>query len=80
LRSRYLYREIPSIASMHILLQPTLIHLYQTPLLLSGPFPIVASASLRLIYSLLYREHINHIQVLGFLPFSRNITVFVLGL
>jgi hypothetical protein len=29
----------------------------------------VASASLRLCYSLLYLEHINHIQVLGFLPF-----------
>jgi hypothetical protein len=29
----------------------------------------VASASLRLLYVLLYSEHINHIQVLGFLPF-----------
>jgi hypothetical protein len=29
----------------------------------------VASASLRLLYSLLYSKHINHIQVLGFLPF-----------
>jgi hypothetical protein len=76
-------------------LQPTLVHLYQTSSLLPNPFPIVASASLRLLYSLLYSEHINHIQVLGLLPFpyssrahsplrvwpmSNNITVFVLGL
>jgi hypothetical protein len=55
----------------------------------------VASASLRLLYSLMYNEHINHIQVLGFLPFpysshahspfsvwptSNNISAFVLGL
>jgi hypothetical protein len=50
-------------------LQPTLVHLCQTSSLLPGPLPIVASASLRLLYSLLYSEHINHIQVLGFLPF-----------
>jgi hypothetical protein len=58
-------------------------------------FLIVASASLRLPYLLLYSEHINHIQVVGFLPFiysscvcspfrvwpmSNNITAFVLGL
>jgi hypothetical protein len=30
---------------------------------------MVASARLRLLYSLLYSEHINHFQVLGFLPF-----------
>jgi hypothetical protein len=35
-------------------LQPTLVHLYQTSSLLPGPPPIVASASLRLLYSLLY--------------------------
>jgi hypothetical protein len=29
----------------------------------------VASASLRLLYSLFCSEHINHIQALGFLPF-----------
>jgi hypothetical protein len=29
----------------------------------------VASASLRLLYSFLNREHINHIQVLDFLSF-----------
>jgi hypothetical protein len=51
-------------------LQPTLVHLYQTSSLLLSPLPIVASASLRLLYLLLYSEHINHIQVLGFLPFS----------
>jgi hypothetical protein len=46
-----------------------LVHLYQTSSLLPGPLPIVASASLRLLYSLLYSEHINHIQVFCFLPF-----------
>jgi hypothetical protein len=50
-------------------LQPTLVHLYQPASLLPSPLPIMASASLRLLYSLLYSEHINHIQVLAFLPF-----------
>jgi hypothetical protein len=50
-------------------LQPTLVCFYQTSSLLPGPFPIVASANLRLLYSLLNSEHINYIQVLGFLPF-----------
>jgi hypothetical protein len=50
-------------------LQPTLVHLYQTSSLLPSPLPIGASNSLRLLYSLLYSEHINHIQVLGFLLF-----------
>jgi hypothetical protein len=77
------------------ILQPTLVHLCQTSLLLPGHLPIVASASLKLLYLLLYSEHMNHIQVLGFLPFpyfsrvcsplsvwpmSNNITAFVLGL
>jgi hypothetical protein len=76
-------------------LQPTLVHLYQTSSLLPSPFPIAASASLRLLYSLLLSKHINHFQVLGFLPFpipphvcsplsvwpmSNNIIAFVLGL
>jgi hypothetical protein len=76
-------------------LTPTMVHLYQTSSLLPGLLPIVASASLRLLYSLLYREHINHTQVLGFLPLpysshvvsplsvwpmSNNITAFILGL
>jgi hypothetical protein len=52
------------------ILQPMLVHLYQTSSLLPSPFLIVASASLRLLYSLLYSGHINHLQVLGFLPFS----------
>jgi hypothetical protein len=75
-------------------LQPTLVHLWQTSSLLSSPLPTVTSASLRLVYSLLYIEHINHIQVLGFHLFpyssrmcsplcvwsmSNNITAFVLG-
>jgi hypothetical protein len=51
------------------LLQPTLIHLCQTSSLLSDTLPIVASSSLRLFSSLIYSEHINHIQVLGFLSF-----------
>jgi hypothetical protein len=51
-------------------LQPTLAHLCQTSSLLPGPLPILASARLRLLYLLLYREHINHIQILGYLPFS----------
>jgi hypothetical protein len=76
-------------------LQPTLIHLHQTSSLLRSLLPIVASASLRLLYLFLYSEQISHIQVLGFFPFpsfssvhsplsvkpmSNNITVFVLGL
>jgi hypothetical protein len=55
----------------------------------------VASANLRLLYSFLNRDQINHIQVLGFVSFpyfscvcsplsvwpkSNNITAFVLGL
>jgi hypothetical protein len=49
-------------------LQPKLIHLYQSSSLLFSHLPIVASASLRLLYLFLYSEHINHIQVFGFLP------------
>jgi hypothetical protein len=76
-------------------LQPELVHHYKTSSLLPCHLPVVTSASLRLLYSLLYSEHINHFQVLGFLPFhyssctrsplsvwpmSNNITAFVLGL
>jgi hypothetical protein len=72
-----------------------LVHLCQTSSLLPGSLPIVVSASLQLLYSLLYSEHTNHIQVLGFLlfpyssrvcssfsvwPMSNNITAFVSGL
>jgi hypothetical protein len=49
-------------------LQPKLVHLYQTSSLFPSPLPIVALASFRLLYSLLYSEHINHIQVFVFLP------------
>jgi hypothetical protein len=49
--------------------QPTLVHLCQTSSQLPSPLPIVASASLRLIYLPLYSESINHIQVFGFFPF-----------
>jgi hypothetical protein len=77
------------------ILQFTMIHLCQNSSLLPGPLPIVASASLSLLYLFLYSEHINHIQVLGFFPFpyscharfplrewpmSINITAFVLCL
>jgi hypothetical protein len=48
-------------------LQPKLIHLYQTSSLLPSHLPIVASTSLRLLYSLLYSVHIKHFQVLDFL-------------
>jgi hypothetical protein len=76
-------------------LQPTLVHFYHTSLLLPSALHIVASTNLRLLFSLLNREHINHIQVLVFLSFlyfyhvcsplsvwlmSNNITAFVLGL
>jgi hypothetical protein len=76
-------------------LQPTLVHLYQTSPLLPSHLPIVASASLKLLYLLLYSEYINHIPVFCFLPFlypshalsplslwsiSNNISAFVLGL
>jgi hypothetical protein len=76
-------------------LQPTLVHLYQTSSLPPGSLSIVVSASLRLLYLLLYSEDINHIQVLDLLPFayfshahpplsvwpmSNNITAFVLGI
>jgi hypothetical protein len=75
-------------------LKHTLVHHYQTSSLLPSPLPVVVSASWRLLYSPLYSEHINHIQLLGFLPFpyfshshsplsvwsmSNNITAFVLG-
>jgi hypothetical protein len=50
-------------------LQPTLVHLYHNSSLLPDLLPIVASARLRLLHLLLYSEHINHIQVLGFLLF-----------
>jgi hypothetical protein len=42
--------------------------------------PHLASDSLRLLYSLLYNEHINHIQVLGSLPFLYSFCVHSLPL
>jgi hypothetical protein len=48
-------------------LQANLLHLYLTSSLLPSPLPILASASLRLLHSFLHSEHINHIQVFGFL-------------
>jgi hypothetical protein len=76
-------------------LQPKLVPLYQTSSLLPSPLPTVASDSLKLQYSFLYSEHINHIQGFDFLPFpcptcvwsllsvwptSNNNTAFVLCL
>jgi hypothetical protein len=72
-------------------LQPTLVHLYQSSSLLPSPFPIAASASWTLLYLLLYSKHIKHIKFLVFFPFpipplhslslvwpmSNNITEFV---
>jgi hypothetical protein len=83
------------VVSMGTVLQPKLVHLYQTSSLLPGPLPIVASASLKLLYLFLCSEHINHLKVFSFLsflypscvhsslsvqPMSNNITAFVLGL
>jgi hypothetical protein len=42
-------------------LQPKVVHLYQISSLLPSPLPIVFLASLRLLYLILYSEHINHI-------------------
>jgi hypothetical protein len=50
------------------ILQPKLVHLYQSSSVLPSSIPIVASTSLRLRYLFLYSEHINLIQVFGFLP------------
>jgi hypothetical protein len=85
-----------ALLSCTCVLQPTLVHLYQTSLLFLDPHSIVAFASLRLLYSILYySEHMNYIYILGFLPFtyspcacsplsvwpmSNNIAAFVLGL
>jgi hypothetical protein len=63
------YKRVVALLPCTCVLQPTLVHLYQTSSLLPGHLPIVASVSLRLLYWLLYSEHINHFQVLGFLPF-----------
>jgi hypothetical protein len=48
---------------------PEMVHFCKTSSLLPALLPIVASDSLRLLYSLFYSNHINHIQILGFLPF-----------
>jgi hypothetical protein len=76
-------------------LHPTLVHSLPDHSLLPGPLPILASASLRLLYLLLYRQHINHICGFCFLsfsctscacsplsvrPMSNNITAFVLDI
>jgi hypothetical protein len=49
--------------------QPTLVHFYHNSSLLPDLLPIMASANVSLIYLLLYRQHINQIQVLSVLSF-----------
>jgi hypothetical protein len=63
--------QIPSTASMHVCITTHIgsSHSGRDEPLLPSPLPIVVSVNLRLFYSLLYSEHINHVQVLGFLPF-----------
>jgi hypothetical protein len=51
------YIEIPRVASMHMCITTHI-----------GSSIAAYSASLILLYPLLYSEHIKHIQVLGFLP------------
>jgi hypothetical protein len=54
---------------MHMCIATQIDSFLQTSSILPGLLPIVASASLRLIYLLLYSEHINYIQVLGIFSF-----------
>jgi hypothetical protein len=63
----WLYREIISIASMYMYIA---LHIGSSSLLPST-LPIVAYIILKFLYSFLYSEHINHIQVLGFPSFSQ---------
>jgi hypothetical protein len=49
-------------------LPPQLVHLFLSSSLLPNLLPMVSEASFRFLYSFLYREHINHIQVFYFLP------------
>jgi hypothetical protein len=49
-------------------LQPQLVHFYQSSLLLSSPLPMVAWTSLSCLYSFLYSKNINRTQAFGFLP------------
>jgi hypothetical protein len=44
-----------------------LVHLFYFSSLYPSPFLMVVSASLRILYSFLYREYINHIHLLNFL-------------
>jgi hypothetical protein len=67
-KDSYIERFLVLSLCTHVL-QPTLIHLYQTPSLLPSPLPIMVSVSLRLLYLFLYSGHIDLFQVLGFLPF-----------
>jgi hypothetical protein len=44
-------------------LQPTLVHLYQTSSLLPGHLPIMASASLRLLHLFLYSTFLHFLRM-----------------
>jgi hypothetical protein len=72
-------------------LQPQLIHLFQSSLLLPSLLPMVTLASLKFLYLFLYSKHMNHIQIFSFLPLPylslaqsplsvTHIAAFVLGL
>jgi hypothetical protein len=64
-------------------LQPKLVHLYQSSSLIPCPLPIVASVRLRILYSFLYSEYISHIHIFGsplVWSMSHNTAAFVLHL
>jgi hypothetical protein len=61
-KDSYTERFLPLLPCACVL-QPALVHLYQTSSLLPGHLPMkVVSDRLRLLYSFLYSEHINHIR------------------
>jgi hypothetical protein len=76
------------------ILQPQLVHLFQSSSLLPSLLLLVVPTSLRFLYSFLYSEHIHLIQVLASFPcpippghslplvwhVSHNIAAFILGL
>jgi hypothetical protein len=53
---------------MQYVLQLQLFNVFQSSSLVPSPLPMVAPDSLWFLYSFLYIEHINHIQVFGILP------------
>jgi hypothetical protein len=57
-------------------LQPQLVHLFWSSLLLPSPFPMVAPARLGFLYSFLYRKLISHIQVFDLGTFLHSVRSF----